>query len=249
MQISPQIPLPLEPLRADRFEDFLPGPNAAALDAVRRLLDEPGGALFLSGPRGSGKSHLLNAACHAARERGMSAFYVPLRRMPRDAAAGLAGLQAVDLVCVDDLDQVAGEADWERALFGCFNDLRAARGRLVVSSGRPLATLSLALPDLGSRLAWGVRQTLQPLDDADKLQVLHQRAQTTHLELPGDVASYLLRYGRRDLVSLLDALEHLRQAAFAGKRRITVPLAKDILGEILGDRREAETAEERQGRG
>ena len=244
MLISPQIPLPLEPLRADRFEDFLPGPNAAALAAVRQLLGEPGGALFLSGPRGSGKSHLLNAVCHAARDCGMTALYVPLRRMPQDAAAGLGGLQAVDLVCVDDLDRVAGEADWERALFRCFNDLRAARGRLVVSSSQPLAALPLALPDLASRLAWGVRQALQPLDDADKLEVLQRRARTMRIGLPGDVANYLLCYGRRDLTSLLDALEQLRQAAFAGKRRVTVPLAR----EILGERRDGESPEGRDRR-
>lgn len=245
MQISPQIPLPLEPLRADRFEDFMPGPNAAALASVRQVLDEPGGALFLSGPRGSGKSHLLNAACHAARDRGMIAFYVPLRRMPRDAAAGLGGLQSVDLVCVDDLDHVAGECEWERALFRCFNELRAAHGRLVVGSGQPLAALPLTLPDLASRLAWGVRQTLQGLDDEDKLRVLRRRALAMHIELPEDVANYLLRYGRRDLTSLLDALGQLRQAAFAGKRRITVPLAR----EVLGDRQDGETPEGRERRG
>lgn len=245
MRISPQIPLPLEPLRADRFEDFVPGPNAPALAAVRQLLDEPGSALFLSGPRGSGKSHLLNAACHAARDQGMTALYVPLRRMPRDAAAGLSGLQAVDLVCVDDLDHVAGESEWERALFRCFNELRAARGRLVVSSGQPLAALPLALPDLASRLGWGVRQALHGLDDADKLQVLQRWALAMRIELPGDVANYLLRYGRRDLTSLLDALEQLRQEAFAGKRRITVPLAR----EILGDRQDGETPEGEERRG
>lgn len=246
MRISPQIPLPLEPLRADRFEDFLPGPNAAALAAARQLLDEPGGVLFLSGPRGSGKSHLLNAVCHAARDLGLTAFYVPLRRLPREAAAGLGGLQSVDVVCVDDLDRVAAEADWERALFRCFNELHAAHGRLLVSSSQPLAAVPLVLPDLASRLAWGVRQALQPPDDADKLQILQRRALAMRIALPGDVANYLLRYGRRDLTSLLDALEQLRQAAFAGKRRITVPLAR----EILGEREDGETLEdEPEGRG
>ena len=71
MLFSPQIPLQLEAKRPDRFEDFVAGPNENVLAAVRLLLDEPGGNLFLSGPDGSGKSHLLNALCHAARERGL----------------------------------------------------------------------------------------------------------------------------------------------------------------------------------
>ena len=59
MLFSPQIPLPLEPPRPDRFEDFVPGPNAAALEAAQHLLGEESSCLYLSGPAGSGKSHLL----------------------------------------------------------------------------------------------------------------------------------------------------------------------------------------------
>lgn len=234
MQVSPQIPLQLEPPRADRFEDFVAGPNPAALAAVRQLLDEPGGMLFLSGPPGSGKSHLLNALCHAARARGLAAFYLALKRVPREAAAGLEGLQSLDLVCVDDLDRVAGDPAWERALFRCFNEVRAAGARLLVSSSQPLPALPIGLPDLASRLAWGLRAALQPPGDDDKLEILQRRARALHVELPPDVRQYLLRYGRRDMVSLLAALERLKDAAFADKRRITVPLAREVLWETKG---------------
>jgi DnaA family protein len=228
---SPQIPLQLEPRRPDRFEDFVVGPNAIALGAVQHLLDEPGGVLFLSGPEGSGKSHLLNALCHKARSSGLAAFYIALKRLPDEAAAGLEGLQSLDLVCVDDLDHVAGNAAWEKALFRCFNEVRDAGGRLLVSSSQPLSTLPIRLPDLTSRLSWGVRQKLLPPDDAGKLEVLQQRARTLRIEVPLDVQNYLLRYGRRDMASLLTALERLKDAAFADKRKITVPLAREVLGE------------------
>src|SRR5210317_509487 len=229
MQVSPQIPLQLEPRRPDRLEDFVVGPNANALQAVLHLLDEPGGILFLSGPQGSGKSHLLNALCHRARSNGLGVFYVALKRLPEEAAAGLEGLQMQDLVCVDDLDCVVGNAVWEQALFRCFNEIRDAGGRLLVSSCMPLSSLPIGLPDLASRLAWGVRQNLQPPDDAGKLAVLQQRARTLRIEVPLDVQKYLLRYGRRDMASLLTALERLKDAAFADKRKITVPLAREIL--------------------
>ena len=230
MLFSPQIPLQLEPPRQDRFEDFVVGPNATAVAAVRHLLDEPGGIVFLSGPSGSGKSHLLNALCHAARNAGLAAFYVALKRLPEEAAAGLEGLQVLDLVCVDDFDRVAGNAVWEQALFRCFNDVRDAGGRLLVSSTQPLSALPIRLPDLASRLAWGVRQNLQAPDDEGKLEVLRQRARALRIEVPLDVRNYLLRYGRRDMASLLTALERLKDAAFADKRKITVPLAREVLG-------------------
>ena len=229
MLFSPQMPLQLEPPRPDRLDDFHVGPNGAVLDAVRHLLDEPGGVLFLSGPEGCGKSHLLNGLCHAARERDMAAFYIPLKHLPEAAAAGLEGLQQLDLVCVDDFDRVAGNATWERALFRCFNEVRAAQGRLLVSSRLPLASLEPGLPDLASRLAWGVRLNLQVPDEADKRAILRRRAGGLHIELPGEVEDYLLKHGRRDMASLLRSVERLRDAAFVGKRRITVPLAREVL--------------------
>ena len=229
MLFSPQIPLQLEPRRPDHFDEFVAGPNEIALAAVRQLLDETGGSLFLSGPEGSGKSHLLNALCHAARENGLAAFYIALKRLPEEAAASLEGLQVLDLVCVDDLDSVAGNPVWENALFACFNEVRAAQGRLLVSSSLPLASLELGLPDLASRLAWGVRQHLRLPDDDGKLEILQQRARTLRIELPEDVQNYLLKHSKRDMSSLLLALERLKDAAFVGKRKITVPLAREIL--------------------
>ena len=226
---SPQIPLKLEPGRLDRFEDFVPGPNQNVLLATRQLLDEPGGNLFLWGPEGSGKSHLLNALCHAARERGLGAFYIALQHLPDEAAAGLDGLQGLDLVCVDDLDSVVGKAVWEQALFRCFNEVRAASGRLVVSSRLSLSSLKFKLPDLQSRLAWELRMNLCLPNDEGKLQVLQQRARALGIELPRDVQRYLIKYSKRDMGSLLTMLERLKDAAFVAKRKITVPLAREIL--------------------
>jgi DnaA family protein len=229
MLFSPQIPLQLEPPRPDRFEDYYIGPNGAAFNAVRELLDEPGGFIFLSGPEGSGKSHLLNALCHRARERDMAAFYIALKHLPEAAAAGLEGLQVLDLVCVDDLDRVAGNPAWERALFKCFNEVRTAGGRLLVSSGQPLRSLQFDLPDLASRLAWGVRLSLQSPDDEGKLQVLQQRARSLRIELPEDVQRYLIKHSSREMAALLKTVELLKDAAFAGKRKITVPLAREVM--------------------
>jgi len=229
MLFSPQIPLQLEPRRPDRFDDFVAGPNSSVLAAVMGLLDEPGGSLFLSGPDGSGKSHLLNALCHSARERGLAAFYIALRKLPEEAAASLEGLRVLDLVCVDDIDSVAGNPVWENALFGCFNEVRSARGRLLVSSKLPLSKLQFCLPDLASRLTWGVRQNLQLPDDGGKLEILQQRANVLRIEVPSDVQNYLLKHGKRDMTSLLQTLEQLKDAAFADKRKITVPMARKIL--------------------
>ena len=146
-----------------------------------------------------------------------------------EAAASLEGLRVLDLVCVDDLDSVAGNPVWENALFGCFNEVRAAEGRLLISSKRPLSELEFCLPDLASRLAWGVRHKLQLPDDEGKLEILRQRANALRIEVPDEVQDYLIKHGRRDMASLLHTLERLKDVAFAEKRKITVPMTRRIL--------------------
>ena len=229
MLFSPQIPLPLMPLRDSRFEDFVSGPNTSVVEALKHMPEEPGSHGFLFGGEGSGKTHLLNALCHATRERQGRAFYLALKRLPNDAIASLQGLEKLDLVCVDDLHLVAGNEAWEEALFHCFNRIREANGRLLISSRKPLSALDIGLPDLASRLAWGLQLPLLPLDDHDKLTVINLHSNALGLSLPEDVQQYLLKHHDRSMTALIQTVENLHQAALIHKRRITIPLAREVL--------------------
>jgi DnaA family protein len=219
MLFSPQIPLQLEPRRDSRFEDFVTGPNHALVEALKHMPDEPGSSVFLFGGEGSGKTHLLNALCYETRERQGRAFYLTLKRLPKDAIASLQGLEKLDLVCVDDLHVIAGDEAWEEALFHCFNRIREAR----------LSALNLGLPDLASRLAWGLRLPLMPLEDHDKLAVINLHSNALGFSLPEDVQQYLLKHHDRSMAALIQTVENLHQAALTNKRRITVPLAREVL--------------------
>jgi len=227
--IAPQILLPLESRRPDRFEDFIPGPNQSLISTLQEMAQSGEVCLFIRGPEGSGKSHLLNATCNLAQERSLHAFYMALGNVPATASVGLTGLEEMDLVCFDDIDQVIGNLEWENALFHLFNRMRAGRRRLVISSTQPLSALEFALPDLSSRLAWGLRLQLEPLDDRAKKEVLQRRAAMQGIDLPADVTYYLLSRGSRNTAHLLGNLEAVRIAALAAKRRITVPLAREVL--------------------
>jgi len=229
MPLSSQILLPLEGRRPDRFRDFIAGPNQPVVSALKELLSSTEGSVFIRGPDGSGKSHLLNATCNTAQEKGLQAFFISSGSLPESAAEGLAGLEEMDLVCIDDIDQLVGQPVWENALFHFFNRFRAHRGRLVSSSTRPLSALPFELPDLESRLAWGLRLQLEPLSDDEKAAVLRSKAEALDIELPADVIYYLLSRGSRNITMLVSNFEAVRVAAFAAKRKMTVPLAREVL--------------------
>ena len=229
MLFSPQIPLKLEPSRENRFEDYVLGQNAPVVESLKGLVSEPDKLLFLSGSEGTGKTHLLNAACLAAREQGITAFYAGLRSMPKGSQQLLEGLENIDLVCIDDLHHIAGDKIWEEALFHCLNKIRSKQGRIVLTSRQRLSALTIELPDLRSRLQWGLRMQLQVLEEEDKLIVLDRYAASLGIEIPGEVGGYLIRHSPRNLASLLNMVGRLQQAAFISKRRITVPLAREVL--------------------
>jgi len=226
---SQQIPLQLQPAHHKLLDNFVAGPNRAVLDSLHEFLDQPAGAILLSGPEGSGKSHLLSAVFHQALEQGLNSIYLSLKQMPAAGVEVLSDLDQLDLVCVDDLQAVVGLPQWEQALFHLFNRVREAGGGVLMASRFSARQLAVELPDLKSRLGWGLQLRLKPMDDSDKLKVLRQTARREGAELPEDVARYLLRHGPRGMKALLDHLDQLQQAAFAGKRPLTVPLARSIL--------------------
>ncbi len=226
-----QLPLAFPWPAGVRLASFVAGANAAALDAVTRLAAGDGGFAHLSGEPASGKTHLLQAACAEAGAAGLTAAYVPLAA----AATGgwdpgiLEGLEGLALVCLDDLDRVAGDCRWEQALLHLYNRCRdAGRGLLVASRHGP-QDAAIRLADLRSRLAWGLGYRLAPLDDDGRLAVLAGRARLRGLDLPEAVGRYLLSRYPRDLPTLVALLDRLDAASLAEQRALTVPFVRSLL--------------------
>lgn len=212
------------------FDGFVAGDNAALVQLLKAQAAGEGEAqVFVHGTGGSGKSHLLQAACQAANQAGLTASYLPLADMPGMGAGVLEGLEQVALVCLDDLQVVAGDADWELGLFNLVNASRAAGNSLVFAATERPAGLAMQLPDLVSRLSWGAVFRLQPLSDADRLAVLQRRAERRGFELPAEVGRYLLNNCPRDLGSLIDLLERIDRATLEEQRRVTIPFIRKLL--------------------
>jgi DnaA-homolog protein len=213
-----------------RFENFVIGANPEAVQALVGLGAAPGHfrGCLLVGALGTGKTHLLQSACHLHGRLTGGAIYLPLRDATLDPAA-LEGLEQCALVALDDVDAWLGDPERERALLALYQGLLAQGGALLAATTRGPAGLEARYPDLLSRLRALPVYTLQPLDDAGKATVLRRLAGERGLALEQAVLDYWLSRGARDLATLIAQFEALDAAAMAERRRVTVPLLKAVL--------------------
>ena len=225
--------LPLEIRLADHavFSNFLPAGNELVIHELKAVAshgEQP--MVWLWGPPESGRSHLLQACVAATDEDGRRAAYLPLGRSLGLPAAALEGLGELDVVGLDDIDAIAGDAGIERAVFALFEQLRQSGGRLVVAAAVPPGEVRFGLPDLASRLKSGGVYRLQPLDDAGRLAALQIRARFRGFDLPDDTGRYLLNRTARGPASLFRVLDTLDRAALVAQKRLTIPFVRSILG-------------------
>jgi DnaA-homolog protein len=223
--------LPLAVRLPDRaaFASFLPAGNAEALRHLQAVAaGEAGGLTWLCGAGGSGKTHLLQAVCAAASER-IRAGYVPLASVAALGVGVLEGLPQLQCLCLDDLDRVAGDAQWERGIFALLRELEESGGRLVLSAQAPPALVRWTLADLGSRCGAGSVLQLRALSEAEQQAALRLRAQLRGVELPDETLQWLQRRFPRDMRTLYELLDTLDEAALAAQRRLTVPFIREVL--------------------
>jgi DnaA-homolog protein len=216
-QLALDIASPPEPT----LDNFVPGRNAELVVTLYAVANNASHERFIYvwGPGGSGRTHLLHAVARAAREHG------------RDALAFAAGIAMDDvaanaLVTADDVHMLDAAA--QVALFNLHNRLRAGTGVLIASGNAVPAQLAIRV-DLATRLAAGLVYPIHELSDDEKGAALRRHAQARGFNLPDDVGRYLLRHAPRDMPSLLEMLEALDRYSLETRRAVTVPLLRDLL--------------------
>lgn len=231
MSRAGQLPLHLPLDDEATFGNFWSqGGREALCAALRSPLETADEALeplhFLHGGNAVGKTHLLQASCHVL----AGALYLPLQELEAlDPRGLLSDLETAPRIALDDFDCVAGNGDWEEALFHLINRCRASGTQLLFAAAKPPADLAINLEDLRSRLAGGVTWRLPPYADDELRAVLRFRAQRRGLDLSDAVLNYLGVRTRRSLGDLLPLLDRLDLASLQAKKALTVPLVKEVL--------------------
>lgn len=185
--------------------------------------------LYLWGSKGCGKSHVLQACCQAV-NAPQSAMYLPLTLLKEWGPQTIEGIEDQTLICIDDIDTIAGYPEWEEALFHLYNRIKdMEKSLLIISGNQPPAMMTIQLADLRSRLGWGLVIQLNELSDEEKIRTLKLHAFKRGFDLPDGVAQFLLNRCSRNMHDLHQLLNQLDDASLAAHRKITIPFVKNIL--------------------
>lgn len=212
------------------FQNFYRGKNQGLIDYLQvysnHLTDR---MIYIWGSVSSGLSHLLQACCHQAAEKGLTCLYLPLKQARDWSPELLQGLENLSLLAIDDLDAIAGQKVWEEELFHLYNRVLQQNTQIIFAGHLAAKQLPLALPDLQSRLNSLLSFNIQSLNDEEKMTVLTKRAHARGLELTTEVAQFLLKRCDREMAILFKLLERLDQASFVAQRKLTIPFVKSVL--------------------
>lgn len=226
------------------FETFVTGSNAELVTLLKNFNNSrESDCLYFWGRPGIGKTHLLQALCQDPSFKDRPIAMIPLNPQKQAdpySPQMLDGLESMSLVCIDDIDLIAGNRDWEDALFHFYNRARDNSTPLVISASVPPAQLSIELSDLKTRLGWGLVLQLQAIKDDEKLEALKIRAWHRGMEISDEVGEYLLRRFSRDMVNLVTLLDNLDRASLTEQRHLTIPFVKQVLEKDSGRQKNTE---------
>ncbi|MBI1920921.1 MAG: AAA family ATPase [Geobacter sp.] len=216
--------------------------NRAAFQFASRLAsdDATENLLYIHGPEGSGKTHLLKAVAQAlgGREGLEETPYFSFRQIDdlyagefvAETASRLAErFRGAPALLVDDLHLIPDEESVRVELWQVFNDFYTSGRKIVITGLYPPKDLPAIDDHLVSRLLWGLVAKLDVSDDDSRRMIMKKLAEDRQFVLPADVIDFLLLRIPRDIPSLLAALRLLERHALASGRKVSVKLAKEAL--------------------
>lgn len=236
MKNTSQLALSVQLPDDEIFDNYLSESNTSVVSQLKSFVEKISqtqstqpSCFYLFGLMGVGKSHLLHASSAYASQLGKTSVCLSCAELLKLSVEVLDGLEQIDFICLDDIQLLAGDTLWQQAIFDLYNRVLEQNNNLLISGNQSVGKLGLTLPDLTSRLSWGLTEQLKPLSDIEKVTALQFRASKRGIMLSDEAANFLLNRLSREIANLIASLDILDKASIREQRKITIPFIKDIL--------------------
>ena len=243
---APDVTAPAAPKYS--FENFIVGPsNRFAYAAAMAVAEQPGkhyNPLFIYGPAGLGKTHLLHSVAAQSREINPALVmrYVTSEDFFNDFVDGIRRkrmdefknrYRRIDVLLLDDVQFFEGKEQILEEFFHTFNTLHQAGSQLVITSDRHPRHLSTLEDRLRSRFEWGLLTDIQPPDVETRLAILHKNAEFAPRQVPESVLEFIASHVPNNIRELEGALTRITAYAALTQQEITLDMATDVLQDLI----------------
>ena len=186
--------------------------------------------LVIYGTSKAGKSFLLQSLCNYFSEVNKSSLYIPLKELNSHETELLDNLEKLNLVCIDDLETIAGDNKWETAIFNLINDCLLSDCRIVFCSNINPSLISFKLEDLFSRIQKINKIEVYPVKSDNLTEAVRFFADLRSINIGDKEIAYLINHTRRSMGDLVTHINQLDKLSMQLKRKITIPLIKKVTG-------------------
>ena len=227
-----QLIFPFQINQKASFDSFFCSPdNQNLITRLADIVSSPDTSeLIIHGEEGSGKSFLMQAICNELSSAEKQFAFIPMKKAFNMGVEIFQNLGSLDAVCIDDLQLILANQDWETALFNLINECQQSNCSLMLSLGgtQPLDE-SVILPDLLSRIKRMEFIALHAVQDEFFNQAIDFVAQQLDIKIEEAELEFLLKHQTRIFSLLVENIITLDNQAASLKRKITIPLIKETL--------------------
>lgn len=245
---SPTVVIPQNYSFEYTFENFIVGnSNKFAHAACVAIADKPAtnyNPLFIYGPSGIGKTHLMCAVVNEIKKKKpfVSVIYISCEDFTNELIESIKNQQMdkfrdkyrnCDILLIDDVQFISGKVSTQEEFFHTFNALHDNHKQIILSSDRPPKDIGHLADRLKSRFEWGIIADIQPPDLELRMAIIKKKAEQINIEIPNEVITLLAENLRSNIRQIEGTIKKLSAHVFLYGQKITLELAKDCLSEFL----------------
>ena len=234
------------------FDTFIVGRSNefayAACTAVAKNSGTTYNPLFIHGPSGLGKTHLLSAISHeiAKNDPSKNIIYVTGEIFANELIEAIKKgdtsefhrkYRSADVLLVDDIHFIAGKESTQEEFFHTFNELHKVNKQIVLTSDRPPKDIKTLEDRIRTRFEWGLIADISLPDFETRVAIIKRKAELLQLDLSDEVAEFIANRLKTNIRQLEGAVKKLKAANHLVGTPVTIAMAQNVIREILNDDR------------